>query len=73
MTFEEQRLEGNLNPLKTRIIAYVSNKNLSQKVGSLGWLPGTDDVIKKRKTYSNYDVTHKKQKSKTSQFFKAKI
>ena len=39
-----------------------SNKTLSHEIGSLGWLPGDNDVIQKTQTYPNYDVIDKKTK-----------
>jgi len=43
----------------------VSNKTLSQKIGSLVWCPGPDDLGQNAWTYPHYDVTHKKTKTLT--------
>jgi len=45
ITFEPETLESPSNPLKTRTVAKNSKKTLSQKIGSIGRLPGDDDVI----------------------------
>ena len=44
----------------------VSNKTVSQKIGSLVWRPGPEDLGHNAWTYPNYDVTHKKTKTLTS-------
>jgi len=44
----------------------VSNKTLTQKIKSLVWLAGPDDLGQNVWTYPHYDGTHKKTKcSKT--------
>jgi len=53
----------------------VSNKMLSQKIGSLVWCPGPDDLGQNAWTYPHYNVTHKKTKTltfpnKTSRIFR---
>jgi len=40
----------------------VSNKTLSQKIGSLVWRQGPDELGQNAWTYPYYDVTHKKTK-----------
>jgi len=44
----------------------VPNKTLSQKIGSLVWRPGPDDLGQNVWTYPYYDVTHNKTKTLTS-------
>jgi len=48
----------------------VSNKTSSQKIGSLVWYLGPDDLSQNAWMYPHYDVTHKKTKFLTFPIYK---
>jgi len=50
-----------------------SNKNLSQKIGSCGWGPGPNNLSQNCLSLPSYEVTHKNQNPKLSNFLKSNL